>query len=199
VASVGRPGGGDVGLRRAYEPSPLARRVLRLYLAGALCLLAIGCSSGATTQAEATQGQFRLVFELPRTDWLAGDSIAGEATLSYLGSGNTGIATSGAGPIGFNYNEVGGTRHMDWVWLQSLAVFQLSTTQPISSPLKKSVAWLPDDPNAAFYSSFGHDPLIHLPAGDWTITAVASFQYGSSDPRSGQYTLQATVRLHVTA
>jgi hypothetical protein len=178
--------------------SPLARRVLRLYLAGALCLLTVGCSSAATPQAEATQGQFRLVFELPRSEWHASDSITGQATLSYLGPGSTGIATSGSGPIGFNYNEVGGTRHMDWTWLQSLAVFQLSTTQPISSPLKKSVAWLADDPNAAFYSSFGHDPLIHLPAGDWTITAVAAFKSGS-DPEPDQYTLQATVRLHVTA
>jgi hypothetical protein len=132
------------------EPSSLARRVLRLCLAGALCLLSVGCGAGATTQAGATQGQFRLAFELPRSEWRASDSITGEATLSYLGPGSTSIAASGGGPIGFNFKEIGGTRHMDWMWLQSLVFFQLSATEPITSSLKKSVGWLPDDPNAAF-------------------------------------------------
>ncbi|MGD0861402.1 MAG: hypothetical protein ABSA21_01400 [Candidatus Limnocylindrales bacterium] len=173
-------------------------KVLRWCLAGALCLLAVGCGAGTTAQAEATQGQFQLVFELPRSDWHTSDSITGEATLSYLGSGSVSIGASGTVPIGFNFKEVGGSRHMDWVWTQALVVFRLDADKPITSPIKKSLAWTPDDPNADFYGWFAHDPLVHLPAGDWTITAVAAFQDGS-DSGSDQYTLQATVRVHVTA
>ena len=177
-------------------------RGARWLLLGALCLVVAGSGSGMSTsapaRAEASQGQFRLVFELPRSDWHTSDSITGEATLSYLGSGSTSIAVDGGGPIGFNFREVGGSRHMDWLSLQSLVCcFHLTADEPITSPIEKSVEWLSDDPNAAFYSSFGHDPLIHLPAGDWTITAVTEIDFGSDS--GSDHNLQATVEVHVTA
>lgn len=189
----------DAEVRLQGLPAPKASgRVVRWCLAGALCLLTVGCVAAPTAQAEATQGQFRLVFELPRSDWHTSDSITGEATLSYLGSGSIGIGASGGGPIGFTFQEVGGSRHMGWVWTQSLVVFQLSASKPISSPISKSVAWTADDPNADFYSSFAHDPLVHLPAGDWTITAITGFEE-STGPGSYQFNLQAAVQVHVTA
>lgn len=187
----------------ASRPSSTAARVkgARWLLAGALCLVVVGSGSGATaptpTRAEVAQGQFKLVFELPRTEWSSSELITGEATLSYLGSGSIDIGVSGSGPIGFDFKEVGGSRHMDWLSLQSLMIIHLSADKPISSPIEKSMAWLPDDQNAAFYSSFAHDPLIHLPAGHWTITAVTEIAFGS-DSSSDQRNLQATVQVQVT-
>ena len=74
----------------------------RRLLAAELCLVVAGCAAGANAstapsqaaltpaptpaQATDTQGQYRLVFELPRTDWRASDAITGEATLSLIGA-----------------------------------------------------------------------------------------------------------------
>ena len=64
--------------------------------------------------------------------------------------------------------------------------------------VRKSGGFSADDPNADFYRSFFADPLVHLPAGDWTLTAVASLVdgYGGSGE---SYTLRAAVLVHVTA
>jgi hypothetical protein len=165
---------------------------LRWCLACAFCLGAFGCGASATARAEATQGQFRLVFELPRNDWRTGESITGQATLSYTGSGSVSFGSAGNGPIGFTFQELDGSRRVDWLWLQSLVVHNLDAGKPVSYPITKSVAWRADDPNADFYSSFAHDPLVHLPVGDWTITAVADVGGSLGN------TFQASVRVHVT-
>jgi hypothetical protein len=165
---------------------------LRWCLVGALCLLAVGCGASTTARAEATQGKFQLVFELPKNDWRTGESITGQATLSYTGSGGVNFGSAGNGPIGFTFQEVDGSRRVDWLWLQSLVVHHMDAGKSVQYPIKKSVGWRSDDPNADFYSSFAHDPLVHLPVGDWTITAVADLGESPSD------TFQASVRVHVT-
>jgi hypothetical protein len=162
-----------------------------------------GAESGGSPIAVDTQGQFRLRFELPRTSWRTGESITGLATLSYLGSGTVGIGSSGMGPIGFEFDEIGGTRQMGPAWTSDLVGREISAAKPFTSQIKKSGGWIGEDPNAAFYDSFFHDPLVHLPPGDWTITAIASFATGllpvggvASD--GAQYLLRASVRVHVT-
>lgn len=166
---------------------------LRWFVACALCLVALGCGANATARAEASGGQFHLTFELPKNDWRAGESIIGQATLAYTGSGGVTFGSAGNGPIGFTFQEVDGSRRVDWLWLQSLVVDHLDSGKPVSYPITKSVAWRAGDPNADFYSSFAHDPLIHLPVGDWTITATADVGASAGN------TLQASVRVHVTA
>jgi hypothetical protein len=145
-------------------------------------------------RAESSDGQFRLVFELPRTDWHVADSITGLATLSYSGSGDSAIYASGMGPIAFKFQEVGGSRHMDGLQTSDLLSYPISATRPITSPIKKSVSYGADDPNASFYEAFYRDPLVHLPPGDWTITTLANF----TDSDSSLYSLETTVRVHVS-
>jgi hypothetical protein len=49
---------------------------------------------------------------------------------------------------------------------------------PLSSRLTKSGGFTAEDPDAAFYQAFFADPVVRLPAGEWRITAVASFTEG---------------------
>src|ERR1035437_8186065 len=104
----------------------------RRLVTAALCLVGVGCCGGTTpsaspsqaaptpapspAQATDTQGRYQLVFELPRTDWQTTDSITGLATLSLIGSGGVDFGSSGSGPIGFGFDEVGGNRHVGPVW-----------------------------------------------------------------------------------
>lgn len=192
----------------------VAGMVGRRLLAAALCLVVVGCAAGNTTstapsqaaltpaptpaQATDTQGQYRLVFELPRTDWRASDAITGEATLSLIGADAVDFGASGMGPLAFGFDEVGGNRHVGWTMTADCKSYHLDAGQSISSPLKKSGGYSADAAPSDFNRWFMTDPLVHLPAGDWTITAVASLVDGSYCS-GAYYTLKTTVVVHVTA
>jgi hypothetical protein len=45
-------------------------------------------------------------------------------------------------------------------------------------PFEKSAGWSQDDPNADFYRDWSADPLLHLPAGTWLVTAYSNFMVG---------------------
>jgi len=156
-----------------------------------------GGPAAGPSQAVDTQGQFQLTFDMPKTNWHTGETITGEATLSYLGSGGIDIGSSGAGPIGFEFAEVGGSRHMGGISTMELVVRRLDAGAPITSPIKKTVAWSSADPNGAFYQSWFDDPQLQLTAGDWTIAATAGFGTGDFT-RSDQHSLRAPILIHVT-
>jgi hypothetical protein len=184
------------------------------FLAAALALMVAGCSgstgptatpspAGPTSsptpaQATDTQGKYHLVFELPKTDWRTTEAITGQATLSVVGSAGVDFGASGGGPLAFSFDEVGGSRHIHWVMTADCTTYRLDPGAPMSSPIKKSGGADTSDPNYEFYRSFFADPLVHLPAGDWTITAVASLVDGAGCS-GGSYTLNAPVTVHVTA
>ena len=53
-----------------------------------------------------------------------------------------------------------------------------------------------DGPNADWYRQFLQDPSVHLPTGEWDLTASTAFfdGQGCSGPR---FDMQVTVRVHV--
>jgi hypothetical protein len=181
----------------------------RRFLAAALCLVVVGCSGTTSTpaptpsptaptpaRASDTQGRYRLDFELPQTDWHTTDSITGLATLSLVGTGSADFGMSGSGIV-FSFDEVSGDRHVHWVMAASCMFGRLDAGRPITSPIKKSGGWDGDSPAAEFTRSFLQDPLVHLPAGDWTITAVADVSEGTMCS-GASYALKAPVLVHVT-
>jgi hypothetical protein len=179
-------------------------------VAAALCLAVIGCSATTPTpaaptpaptpaQATDTQGHYQLVFELPRTDWRTSDAITGEATLSLIGADAVDFSSSGSGPIVFSFDEIGGSWHVTGLGTPSCQTGRFKAGQPFSSPIKKSGHVISADPQPSdFDRLFMMDPVVHLPAGDWTITAIASILDGS-DCRGTSYTLKAAILVHVTA
>ena len=176
----------------------------RRLLAAALCLVVVGCSGGASqtiatpAQATDTQGKYRLVFELPRTDWRTSDSITGQATLSLVGSGGADFGASGEGPFAFGFDGVDGNLHVGWTMTSDCGNYHLDAGQPMSSPIKKSGTYSATAAPYDFNRWFMTDPLVHLQAGDWTITAIASLVDGSYCS-GAYYTLKTTVVVHVTA
>jgi len=92
---------------------------------------------------------------------------------------------------------VGGTRRVDPVWTADCAQHLLEPATPIGSQLTKSGAVADTDPNAGFLRTFFADPLLHLPAGTWDITAIAQFIEAPACA-SGTRTMKATERITVT-
>lgn len=134
----------------------------------------VSVEPGVPAQAEATDGAFRLWFDLPRTTWRSNEPISGTAVLDFTGVGERLLYGSGAGVIGFTWTQVGGTKHGDWFWQLDCSHHAISAGAPLSSPLRLLVAFTPDDPDASFYASmdFLH-PL--LPPGDYVLGAIARF------------------------
>ncbi|MBI3750837.1 MAG: hypothetical protein HY263_04160 [Chloroflexi bacterium] len=157
---------------------------------------------GVPAQAEATDGAFRLWFDLPRTIWRSTEPITGTAVLDFLGVGQRLLYGPNAGLIGFTWTQVGGTKHGTWVWQLDCSHHAISAAAPLSSPLRLMVAFTPDDPDASFYAStdFEH-PL--LPPGDYVLGAVASFSEvpctGESAPpgASDHDMATSTITIHV--
>src|SRR5664280_401051 len=122
-----------------------ARRVL----AAALTLVVVGCSGGNTAsatpspagptpsptpaQATDTQGKYRLVFELPASDWRASDAITGRATLSVVGSAGVDFGSSGQGPLAFQFDEVGGSRHMGGSMTADCVTYRLARRSEVDA------------------------------------------------------------------
>jgi hypothetical protein len=172
----------------------------------ALCLVIAGCAGAAPAptsapsstprHAEDVQGPFRLVFELAATTWKAGDPIDGVATLALVNGAAVDLGGSGGGLFGFDFAEVNGTRHVASVSTADCAPYRLEPTKPMTSVIRKSGGFSADDPDAAFYRAFLTDPVVRLPAGDWKITAIASFVEGKGCSGASR-TLNAPIRVHI--
>jgi hypothetical protein len=170
---------------------------------GLVVLLALVVAACATPTPSAvdTNGAFRLTFVLPQTTYRTTDAISGTATLQLTSGKEATIGVGYEGALGFSFDEVGGTRHMQAIQLLSCVDQALVAGSPITSAIKKSAGYSSDDPNAAFYQSFVADPEVHLPTGTWDIAAVADFLAGGCDTTSAaadSRDLTATIRVTVT-
>src|SRR5450759_545244 len=154
----------------------IAGMAIRRFLVAAFCLVVAGCAAGNTTstapsqatltpaptpaQATDTQGRYRLVFEMPRTDWRASDAITGQATLSLIGSDAVDFGASGSGPIAFSFEEIGGSRSVGGHGTPDCRGYRLEAGKPVSSPLKKSGGYSGDAAPSDFNRWFMTDPLF---------------------------------------
>jgi hypothetical protein len=137
------------------------------------------------------------VFELPKASWRADEAIDGRATLNVVNGGGVELGGSGGGLVGFGFAQVGGPRRVDPGWDSDCSAYRLEPGKPITSGIKKSGAFSDDQPDAGFYRAFLTDPVVRLPAGDWTISAVASFVEGKGCSGASR-TMTTTVVVHVT-
>ena len=181
---------------------------MRHLLALALCLVVAGCSDGSAAatptpssmpgqRAVDQQGPFQLAFELPSGTWKAGDAFDGVATLALVNGGGVDLGGSGGGLLAFAFLEVNGTRHVDPAWTADCASYRLEPGKPMTSAIKKSGGFSADQPDADFYRSFLTDQVVRLPAGDWNISAIASFIEGKGCSGQG-HEMKATILVHVT-
>jgi hypothetical protein len=181
----------------AHWPS-MMRRSLAL-----LTALFIGGCGGAQTPlgtpdpatATTAQGRFALTFTIDRATVHASDEVVGAAKLTLLTPG-TATITGSSDLVIFEFAEVGGAQR-DVIPSASpdCGVHALASAEGIVAPIAKSGAVVPG-PNADWYRQFLQDPLVHLPAGDWDITAMAAFSDGKGCS-GAPYDLRATVRVHV--
>ena len=173
-----------------------------------VCIVVSGCagiwaaptaslSTAESRRADERQGAYTLGFELPKTTWKAGEAISGTATLHVASGNSADVSGSGSGLIGFDFAEVGGSRHVAPAQTSDCRPYRLDPDKPMESAIVKSGGFYPEQKDFEFYRSFLTDPIVRLPAGEWTITAVSSFSEGKGCTGQAR-TLRAGVRVRVT-
>jgi hypothetical protein len=153
-------------------------------------------SQSEPSQAESIDGPFQLTFVLPRTSWHSGEAIVGEARLSLIRGAKAQLSGSGTGLVAFRFRDLSGNRLVEPAWTADCKHYLLAAGDPIDSEITKSGGWSEDEPNADFYRAFFADPDLHLPGGDWEITAIASFLEGPSCDGPG-HLIETPIRIHV--
>jgi hypothetical protein len=143
--------------------------------------LVVGCSSEASPDASpptaTAEGQgFVLVMAVPTDHFAPGQAIDVRTTLTWAGAApNVTIWGSGMGPVGFLFEELTGRkRTIGGVMTSDCSRHSYDRAVATAIPLGKSAAWSADDPDTAFFQDFSSDPVLHLPAGRWRITADLS-------------------------
>jgi hypothetical protein len=134
----------------------------------------------------------------PQSRWSVGDAIVVEAELRYIGPAEgTEYFGSGSGPLAFGLEEVGGTRKVYGASTLDCARHEIRPDTPLVVPYAKSGGFSGEDPNAAFYTEFLEDPLLHLPHGQWVVGVNASLSMPPDCGEGRSVDLRASITLSV--
>lgn len=142
------------------------------------------CGPGSTTPADVTpdpqtgsamDGRFELRFTVDRTTLRPGDAITGTAEL-WLRAGTSGALSGPDAMFGFEFAEVGGEhRGIAPAWDLMCVPHQVGSDEPLTAPIHKSGAAADD-----FSREFLQGREVHLPPGQWDVTAITRFYEGRS-------------------
>jgi len=153
---------------------------------------------GSDTSVDATvpagenrDGLFSLRIEAGRARYAPNEPITILTTLRYIGDPErTTVTSSGAGLVAFRIEQLDGpidagpARDEDCVRFE----YGRGDVEPVA--FEKSGGYSNSDPNADFWRAFFQEPKLRLPAGEYRITAEASY----GDPDCGGWrTLDASV------
>jgi hypothetical protein len=179
---------------------------MRPLTALALCLVLAACGPSQPTPAPSAQpgaraaqlqAPYLVTLELPRDTWKAGEPITGAATLSLVQGADADVGGAGGGLLAFEYASVDGVHHVEPVSDAACATYHLVGGVPMTTQLSHSGAFYPEQPDFEFNRAFITAPDVRLPAGDWKITAIASFVEGQGCSGASR-TIKATVTVHIT-
>jgi hypothetical protein len=136
---------------------------------------------------------------VPADHFAVGQAIDVRTTLTWTGGApNVTIWGSGMGPVGFLFEELTGPkRTIGGVMTSDCSRHSYDRGVATAIPLGKSAAWGPDDPDAAFFQEFSADPVLHLPAGRWRITADLSGYLAQCDANAPGISLKAVLEIEV--
>lgn len=170
------------------EPGMFAGTALLLILVvsavvGSTAFLAGGGASSSVVGVS-TDDAFSLSIEASNDRFQAGEPIAVEATVEYIGP-LTAIEVAGSpGLPGFGVEQLDGANHAEPGYGLSCVTYAFNRGRPVSFPFVKSGGYSEADPNAAFMKAYLNisgdlpDPALRLPAGTWRIYADLSVGEG---------------------
>jgi hypothetical protein len=139
---------------------------------------------------------FSLSMTLDHDRYRAGQPIRVTTTLSYGGPEAKAMLWTNSSPglVGFDVVQQDGPLSMPGGGTSDCVAVSMAKGQAHAVAFSKIGGWSNDDPYAAFYDSYYHDPQLRLSAGTWRISAKSGFSIGGSDCGVGE-----TANLRATA
>ena len=165
-----------------------------------VCLPACGLVTGAKAPvSSAHHGPFVLEFEASASSYVANEPVSAVARLSYEGADSIAkLSGTGSGAILFNIEQLDGDLDQSAFQHDNCKPYELSADQPIEIPFRKSGAFDPNGPRAAFWSDFFAEPELRLPAGRYRLTAFVPLSVGVGCPNP-PLDLRASIEIDVVA
>ncbi len=154
-------------------------------------------ASYGPAETTVTDGLFRLTAHTDHATYHSDDAIGMHAVVTFLGPAATFPATgSGSGLVNFDVRQLDGPLVIQGVWTADCAPQpQMVANKPRTYVFTKSGGF---DPSASpdFWNAYFADPLLHLPAGRWSLVAEADITGVDCNP-STQHHLTASVEVTV--
>ena len=182
----------------------------RIAILGALLFVPIGAAacgsppspaavSGPAFDQKAQANGFVLEVQLSGTTYSAATAIPLATTLTWTGPDEHMVLWgSGMGPVSFTYTELTGARRsIGGVMTADCAPHDFQRGTAHSYPPGKSWAASHDDPNFAFFSAWGQDPELHLPAGDWRIDVLVAASMNACNGGAGAVSMTIPVPVSI--
>lgn len=147
-------------------------------------------------QAEASDGEFRLVLKSAGARYAFGAPIALVTELHYIGrEPKLRLGGSGSGLVVVSMSQLGGPLEIAGGGSDDCVHYSVTPGAPMVQQYRKSGGYSDSDPNVNFYRAFYADPLLRLPRGAWRVFATAEFYIG--DCPGPLHRLNATLDLVV--
>lgn len=154
--------------------------------------------SGPAAHDEQADAVFKLRIAAEQDRYRAGQLIDGIVAelVNIAASDPAALTGSGGGLVGFAIERDSPHLRIDPVWTMDCVPYSLPRDQALTYAFSKSGGYAPEDPNADFFRAYFASRQLRLPAGRWTITAIANFNEGS-DCRGPLHNLSASISLTV--
>ena len=119
----------------------------------------------------ARDGTFELHLSAPRATVPAGLPVTPITTITYVGPAAAITFGSSDPAVVFSVEQLDGPHHAGGGASDVCASTTLQRGVPDNVPFGKVGGFSDDEPDAAWLRAYFMDPLLHLPAGSWRITA----------------------------
>jgi hypothetical protein len=153
---------------------------------------------GAPVNGEDADQEFRLTISADQSHYRAGQLMDVSATLTYVGpNAGTVVGGSGTGLVGFALErKEDPALRIEPAGTSDCRQYRMVRGVAVAHPFMKTGGFADEDPLAAFYRAYFASPELRLPAGTWTISAVAKF-LGSATCDGPEHALSASVTVIV--
>ena len=189
-------------VRGRVQFGALATMVLLLIVVAGSGLFGGGHSGGGEAVGSMTDGAFTLTIRSPRDHYRPDEAITVEALVEFIGSDKSIDVWSTPDVVGFGVEQVGGPHRIAPGSRLSCGRFSFASGQTENYPFVKSGGFYPEMPDADFIRAYLNisgnvpDPVLRLPAGTWSIFAVADLAEGDCGG-TVRHTLRAAITVVV--
>lgn len=162
--------------------------------------LMAACGSSPTPRlgvdGSAQDAEFSLSLHADKATYRTTDPIVVSADLAFLGLAPDIAVFGDTGLVAFAVKQLDGNLEMGPASDLMCAQQKIGRLTPLHVPFQKSGGFSGEDPDAPFWRAYFADPVLHLPAGTWQISAVANMSEGAGcTPPDHDLTASVTIQV----